>query len=578
MLFVSTHLWPTATHAHLPVHVRGAAQIETELRVEPAGGYAIVRGSVRDELGAPIALARLSFTAEVSSPKAGTSGELSVAACATSGSEKEVRTAHVETDPDGRFCARLSKDQLSQATALQVVFAGSPSYVGFTKQLTLDDTREGVLVDVDQVQRRANLDEAEWTVIAQLQPLEPMRAVDRAKLSLELSLASADEGTKGPSTLRRVEMQLGVPTRITLPTKLLGRPGPAQLIFTFDGNASYRPLRSQVGIERFTSVRLESADSPLHTQAGARLSGSIRARSGIGLPPPGWIQVSGLDATATVVPLDPDGNAEFVIATPRNQNQGTITLVYQPRNAGWQAAGPLQLPVHLTPPSKWPVAAWSAIALLVLAWFGWSRRRGEPESLIEAASTTSPRPYAHLEIVSAADSPDAGWSGVVVDAHEGTVVTGAVIELCRPGFAREEVVLSVRSNDEGAFSIPAHETEKQKTYRLLIRARNFAKLALALPPPGHVKVYVVSTRRALLERLVSWTKRRGHPFDSKAEPTPDWVAEVAHSKRQPEVEAWAKAVSNAAFGATPPVDAEQPDLTPPAGTLGAWAGAKRSNE
>jgi len=214
----------------------------------------------------------------------------------------------------------------------------------------------------------------------------------------------------------------------------------------------------------------------------------------------------------------------------------------------------------------------------VFAWFGWSRRRGETEAPAEAGSGTSPAPYAHLEIISADNDPDAGWSGVVVDAHEGALVAGATIELCIPGFAGEKVVLAVRSNTEGAFSIPAEAKERQKTHRLTIRAPGFARLTIALPAPGRVRDYVVSMRRAILDRLVNWTKRRGHPFDSKAEPTPDWVAEVAHSKGQREVEVWAKAVSNAAFGASPPPESEQPELTPPAGTLGAWAGAKRSDE
>ncbi|HMA93626.1 MAG TPA: carboxypeptidase-like regulatory domain-containing protein, partial [Polyangiaceae bacterium] len=541
-------------------------------------GDITVRGVMHDELGEPIAAARLWFTTETGALESPPKRGLSVAACASSTGRMEQRKESVETDQDGRFCVRLSRDQLAQQTAVQVVFAGSASYAGVTSQLALDDEREGLQLEVAQIERGANLDEPEWTMVAELHSLASDQVSESVVLPLELSLESSDAGGVESHSLQRVEMRLGTATRLTIPTKRLGRPGPAQLVFAFDGNASYRPMRDRINIERYTSVRLESRESPLRAVAGTRLAVSIQARSGLGLPPPGWVQLSGIDSNTSVVPLDTSGQAELVIATPRKPNKNTLTITYQPKAAGWQATGPLQLPLHVSPPSQWPLVAWSALALLVFAWFGWSRRRGEPAASPEAASANSPMPYAHLEIVSTARDPDAGWSGVVVDAHEGAVVSGATIELCRPGFAKEEVVLSIRSNAEGAFSIPAEVTDRQKTHRLTIRAPGFARLTLALPPPGQVKVYVVSMRRAVLDRLVSWTKRRGHPFDSKAEPTPDWVAEVAHSKGQHEVETWAKAVSNAAFGASPPSDSEQPELTPPPGTLGAWAGAKRSDE
>jgi hypothetical protein len=80
-----------------------------------------------------------------------------------------------------------------------------------------------------------------------------------------------------------------------------------------------------------------------------------------------------------------------------------------------------------------------------------------------------------------------------------------------------------------------------------------------------LKVHLVSVRRALLDRLVEWTKRRGVPFRSKAEATPDWVAQVARLRGHQEIERWANAVSSAAFGRAQPEDAQAPELQPPSG-------------
>ena len=131
------------------------------------------------------------------------------------------------------------------------------------------------------------------------------------------------------------------------------------------------------------------------------------------------------------------------------------------------------------------------------------------------------------------------------------------------------------SDDLGRFEIPHQPVEADVACRLEIKASGFARLGLTLPSPGRIKVHLVSVRRAVLDRLVAWAKRRGQPFDSKAEPTPDWVAEVARSKGHPAIEAWAKSVSVAAFGMDGPDNPERDDLLPPPGRVGSLAEAKR---
>jgi hypothetical protein len=59
---------------------------------------------------------------------------------------------------------------------------------------------------------------------------------------------------------------------------------------------------------------------------------------------------------------------------------------------------------------------------------------------------------------------------------------------------------------------------------------------------------LVTRRRALLERLVRWARRRGAPFDSSTEPTPGHVRRVAARSSVSEVEAWATKVEDAVYG------------------------------
>jgi hypothetical protein len=56
----------------------------------------------------------------------------------------------------------------------------------------------------------------------------------------------------------------------------------------------------------------------------------------------------------------------------------------------------------------------------------------------------------------------------------------------------------------------------------------------------------VLRRRALLERLVDWARRRGRPYDAKPEPTPGHVRRAAGSEFS--VARWADAVERAAYG------------------------------
>ncbi len=567
---LSAQLWLSAAHAHLVVQVRGSAQLDAD--VDPASNAtsdATVRGRLRDELGESIATAKVRFEmTQGQAPPAPLAHAKDCSARATAA------TTGIETDAEGRFCAQVPRAELPSGSSLRVNFDGTESYGGATTTITLDDNRSGLLVDFGQLAHVVNLDTGELAFVAELHPIAPTALRDSLPLSLELSLRTTDNGKLEERQLQRLQAKVATPVRVILTATQLGRPGLCDLVLVFDGNSSYKPFRTQYRMERTTSVKLTVADLPNSAIRGERLSITVRAASGANLPPPGFVELSGFDGNTELLPLQADGTAPIAIQIPRRPRVDFVSLRYQSSTPGWRAEAPLRLTLQLLTPSRWSLLGWVSAALLVLAWLGWSRRRDEPGAAT-AAPAPAPRPYAHLEIIESSRDPGAGWSGIVVDAHEGVTISGATVELYRPSFDRQERLFSTLSDELGRFEIPPRPNETDVPCRLELKADGYARIGLTIPPPGRIKVHLVSVRRAILDRLVAWTKRRGQPFDSKAEPTPDWVAEVARAKGHPAVEEWAKSVSLAAFGKTEPVNPERDDLMPPAGRVGSPAEAKR---
>jgi hypothetical protein len=64
-----------------------------------------------------------------------------------------------------------------------------------------------------------------------------------------------------------------------------------------------------------------------------------------------------------------------------------------------------------------------------------------------------------------------------------------------------------------------------------------------------LQIALVLRKRALLEQLIGWARRRGKPFDAGPEPTPGQVRRAAGTEVA--VARWAEAVERAAYGGAP---------------------------
>jgi len=569
---IGAQLWLSTAHAHLSVQVRGTAHVDAD--VDPSmdfGDDVAIRGRVRDELGESIAGVKVRLE-----QAAGQHAASLLVRSKNCGMRAASTVPVIETDTDGRFCARILQTDLNNATPIRVVFDGTNSYGSANATVRVDDNRVALTVDFGQLSHVVNLDASELAFTAEVHPLAAMVPVGSTELSLELGVTTPGTGNPATHTLQRVKATGIAPVHIRVSTADMGPPGLGDLSLSFEGNSAFKPFRSLFRIVRVTSVALSISGWPEAAVFGTRFSVVATAKSARQLPAPGFIECVGFDGNPKLLPLQRDGSVAIELDVPIHPKTDVVLFRYQSTAPGWQAEAPTRRSLQLSPSSRLNLVGWVGAGLLVLAWLAWSRRRAVPSAESESTAPTQ-QPYSHLEIVECSADPNAGWSGIVIDSHESHAIAGAVIELYQPGFDRRELLFSTRSDGLGRFTAPPQPLSIDGACRLEVKAVGYARLGITLPPPGRVRVHLVAVRRALLDRLVAWTKRSGHPFDSKAEPTPDWIAEIARTKGHPAIEAWARSVSAAAFGEAAPEDAERGDLLPPPGKVVSLAEVKRKD-
>ena len=147
-----------------------------------------------------------------------------------------------------------------------------------------------------------------------------------------------------------------------------------------------------------------------------------------------------------------------------------------------------------------------------------------------------------MEIVAASVRGARKWSGRVVDAHEGTPIEGVRVAIERPGFQEKETIASTFTDAHGAFDLDGANIGGAGLV-LLAEGPLHASFERPVPEPSTLEIALVLRKRRLLDRLVEWARRRGPPFDGRAEPTPLQVQRAGDDRAAK----WAKAVEQAAF-------------------------------
>lgn len=534
--------------------MRGKTTIQARV-VKTRLGYEI-RGALTDDAGAPVGeqVVNVSFR----------QGDrrlplLAPRACDPSpylhSRGRHAQEVGIDTDAEGRFCVRFAV-AVTGATVV-LAFSGDTSHEGTSAEIPFDPSKRGVSLEFIPPPKDLSLDRPmhDVGVETRLENRQPGDPVERLALQL------VDErGTE----LDRVEVEAGERAQFQFPSKLLGPPGKGQLTVRFEGKPGVSKAETTAVVQRSVVVRLEVAKSPEPQDPSQGVDIHVAVSSHLGAAESGSVEAVVSGESVGTAPVSA-GAAQVVAVFPAAHSAKVpVMLRYLPDAPWYHPAEPITISVPVQGPSAWRLLPWILAALAIAFWVirAWERpARTERPKDREARPPPSGR--ASVELVEPGP-PGGGWTGEIVDAHDGQPVPAARIEIIVPSFEGDGVAASARTDEDGRFELS--ETSPSEGARISVRARWHANIERRLPAPGHLTITVVSRRRALVNRLVSWAAGRGKPWVGQGEATPGSLANAADQRTQPAVAAWARAVEEAAYGPEP-VDesreAQVRDLEPP---------------
>jgi hypothetical protein len=563
---------PTARGAP---HVRLKGTAHLDVHVARDGGEIVLSGRVLDDGSRPVLGGRIGvlFTASGAPIPL---GEAAPRPCGGSDRPPEIEPTGqlaVVTDDLARFCVRVSLASIPFVAHIEARASGLVE--GSALDVTVDPSRSALALRFDPEPSTLSLDDITTWVDAVASTDEGGATISAAALTLSLS--------------NEMGMQLGNETtdasgraRFMVDGARLGPPGDGELRVTFAGGATIAASAHARRVERRTRVDLVAPDArerrlPIGWPEDGlvvRLNATPRcARLGCRETPTGMIEARlGDRGIVGAAPIE-RGEARLVMSfvSPTVEpfasagsgvGEVPVTFRYLPNAPWFQTAGETVLLQPVRGPSPWRKLPLLLAATAVVGWLALVRTRNRPRRRRRAPPL--PRPAIageQLQLVRAAPK-SRGWTGRVTDAHDGQAIPQARVAIERPGFERIDIVVETVCDASGFFSLPTSETRTED--QLAIRSRLHATIRRPLPPCGELAVAVVLRRRALLDRLVAWARRRGTPYDASPEPTPRQVSRAAAS--DPGVEAWARAIEEAAYSGAvvdERVQAEVDRLAPP---------------
>ncbi len=511
----------TAAPRQVSVTVQAQPRFE-DARTIPAGdGQQELRARLLDDTGAPVRGANVSI--ESSDSRA----ELSP--CDAVGSRAANRDAAFVTDEQGQLCARVRG--ASELGSVELTFPGSALHLPARAQLSLQAARREVHFAFDAPSIELDLN----------QPTQRLHLTfsDQAEAfpSIELSLSDAGrERVLEGSEWSRVGNTLA----FSISSDQLGAPGPARLVARHAGSDRVAPARAEAVALRVASVRLRA--EVLSADASGTLV-QVWAETPAGSPTSGWVEALSSAGPVGSGPLKA-GSAELHLPPPSDPAQ-QITLFYRSDDPWWLPGEPFVLSLEGTgvrPPARWP---W----LVLLAPIGYFCLRSLQRPALRPANKRRRMPVPQAPALRV--EPRAlvsGWSGTVMDAHEGVPVAGARVEARLPSLRANSPSHVAITDASGYFELAALPHPLPEGARLHVVASLHTEVERALPPQGRVAITMISRRRALLRRLVRWAKALGPPWARSGEPTPGEIANVALRRGDLRTAQWAEGVEAAAFG------------------------------
>jgi hypothetical protein len=386
--------------------------------------------------------------------------------------------------------------------------------------------------------------------------LEPPLAADAVRERLQLELVF-NPREAAPRVLDRASVRPGERAHFEVASRDLGGPGPGRLIARYAGSGAFQAASDEAVVQRSALVTLSFAQpiAESDSEAGVKLAVIVDSRAGA--VPSGSVEALLGGTSVGIAPVKAGAATVVAFFEAPRERRVELELRYVPSEPWWMPAEPLRAHVPLTPPSPWRALPWVAAALGVALWFAsaWRRptRSERSAALDERASPTG---HASLELVERGPARS-GWRGRLLDAHDGAPIAHGRLRIVLPAFGSSGVARETSADEEGVFHLLHVEGVHEEGARLEATAPWHATLSRPVPPSGEVIVQLVARRRALLERLVDWARRRGKPWSQEREPTPRELARVAQAERASDVAGWAEAVERAAYGPEPVDEAHE---------------------
>lgn len=452
--------------------------------------------------------------------------------------------ARVQTDSQGRFC--IQSDSISESAKLSAEFKGDRYHRGAAEVAPLARTKRTIVLELDATMLEIPLDQPVYALRISA------RATDGAAFGERVGVDVAQKSANGILvTIGQTEVPIGGRSRVELDTARLGVPGPGELVIRQVERPGSPAADEVVPIRKTATVVLSSPKSSEATDPTSGFVLPVGVTSVRGAVPDGWVEASIEDRPVGM------GSVQAGVADVRvrfdapRADSISVALRYVGHDPWWLPGEPLVVSIPVRPPSAWKRIPWLLAVVTITFWVvrAW-HRPGRARRIAERPST---QPTGRPEIrVVEPKATGSGWSGTVRDAHDGTPIPEATLEIVNPTFEGEVICARVHTNVSGNFELSPATFEQSDGTRLRVTATDHTELVRHVPPPGRLTISIVTRRRALLQRLVDWAKARGRPWVSAGDPTPGQVAKIAAARTDRTAEMWARGVESAAFGQTTP--------------------------
>lgn len=479
------------------------------------------------------------------------------------------RVCTVRAAADGSLCLELENSARDPTLGdppggrAEFTYAGDEFHTAARADVDLKPRLGALELAFEAPELSFRLNEAEQRVGVRIEPANP---APRPGSSVTLELEIVDNpGQSRP--LGSETALVGQTAVFDVPSRLLGGPGAAELVAKSGATDSVGASRVAVPIHKLVLVNLRPSQTELRGFPGTGVEVPLAVESAVGPVTQGWVEVRSQERVVGLGPVAAGNAAPVARFDAPRATETKLSLRYLASEPGWLAAEPTTVTLLIQPPSPWHLWPWLCATTLVggSVFWGWRRPRRSRRS-------TPPR-RPHLEngplVVIEARAATSGWTGRVVDAHDGQPIAGARVEIKRAAFVIEagagEAEASALTDTRGCFNLPATAQAGREGWTLRVAAPWHSACETPLPPASEIEIFLVSRRRALLERLVHWSRRQGQPWSALAEPTPAQVLDSALRLKAPGNPAavidWARAVERSAYSEAVVDEATEREVT-----------------